>query len=134
MANKWPIDFLEGYTVLVAVEQLASRWRKCRVTIVWIDNSAFQQSGAAGRSKAERLNWLLRRLLILQVEYEFVLIYKWISSEDNYLADHLSRGRVDAFLDNVMGSGQLAPGSTLQLSGQPGVTIYSTPAMGGRAR
>eukprot|EP00966_Prymnesium_polylepis_P049066 1135353-Prymnesium_polylepis.2 len=116
---------MEGYTVLAAVEQLASLWRHCKVTI-WIDNSAFQQSGAAGRSKVERLNWLL---LIAQVEYDFVLFYKWISTLDNYLADHLSRGRVDDFLREVQSSGQLAPGACPRVVGQPGA-IHRLPRMG----
>ena len=122
------IDFMEGYTVLLAVQQLAPFWRHCKVTI-WIDNSAFQQSGETGRSRVERLNWLLRKLLILQVEYDFVLSYAWISTHDNYLADHLSRGRVDEFLLHVHSSGQLAPGAELRAVGLPG-EIVSLPRMG----
>ena len=122
------IDFMEGYTVLLAVQQLAPFWRHCKVTI-WIDNSAFQQSGEKGRSRVERLNWLLRKLLILQVEYDFVLSYAWISTHDNYLADHLSRGRVDEFLLHVHSSGQLAPGAELRAVGLPG-EIVSLPRMG----
>ena len=130
MVREWPIDYLEGCTILVAVRQLSRLWRKCRVTI-WIDNSAFQQSGAAGRSKVERLNVLLRRLLVLQVEYEFILEYKWISSEDNYLADHLSRGRLQEFLEAVEDSGQLQGGAILQPEGEPGEYVYDLLAMGG---
>ena len=77
----------------------------------------------------ERLNWLLRRLLILQVEYDFVIEYRWISTYDNYLADHLSRGRIDEFLSQVESSGQLAPGSYLQEVGEPGVVVH-LPALG----
>ena len=124
------IDFMEGYTVLMAVQQLAHLWRRCRVTI-WIDNSAFQASGAAGRSKVERLNWLLRRLLILQAEHDFILSYRWIPTDENFLADHLSRGRVDDFLAaEVHTSGQLAPGAYLQAIGPPGATVMM-PRMGG---
>ena len=127
-AREQLIDFMEGYTVLQAVEQMAHLWRHCKVTI-WIDNQAFQQSGVAGRSRVERLNWLLRKLLIAQVEYEFVLFYKWISTDDNYLADHLSRGRIDDFLQDVELSGQLVPGACLQIVGQPGA-IHRLPRMG----
>ena len=95
-ARDQPIDFMEGYTVLMAAESLAHLWRRCRVTF-WIDNQAFQLSGAAGRSRVERLNWLLRRLLILQVEYDFILEYQWISTHDNILADALSRGQLERF-------------------------------------
>ena len=86
--------------------------------------------GAAGRSKVERLNVLLRRLLVLQVEYEFILEYKWISSEDNYLADHLSRGRLQEFLGAVEDSGQLQGGAILQPEGEPGEYVYDLLAMG----
>ena len=127
-AREQTIDFMEGYTVLLAAESLAHLWRRCRVTF-WIDNQSFQLSGAAGRSRVERLNWLLRRLLILQVEYDFVLEYKWISTHDNYLADHLSRGRIDDFLSQVESSGQLAPGAYLQTVGDPGVMVH-LPALG----
>ena len=119
---------MEGYTVLLAVQLLAPLWRHCKVP-VWIDNSAFQQSGEAGRSRVERLNWLLRKLLILQVDYDFVLSYAWISTHDNYLADHLSRGRVDVFLQQVHTSGLLAPGADLRVVGHPGQVI-SLPRMG----
>ena len=35
---------------------------------------------------------------MLQIRYGFVLQPFWIATEDNFLADHLSRGRVAAFL------------------------------------
>ena len=111
------------------MQHLAHLWRRCKVTI-WIDNSAFQASGAAGRSKVERLNWLLRRLLILQAEYDFILLYRWIPTDENFLADHLSRGRVDDFLAEVHSSGQLAPGAYLQAIGSPGAMVMM-PRMGG---
>ena len=42
-------------------------WRGCIVPFL-IDNQAFQRSGVAGRSRAQRLNELLRELFILQIE------------------------------------------------------------------
>ena len=62
-----------------------------------VDNSAFELSGEAGRSRVERLNSVLQRLFLLQLEYTFVIRYQWISTVDNELADHLSRGRIAAF-------------------------------------
>ena len=97
--------------------------------VTWLDDQAFQQSGAAGRSRVERLNWLLRRLLILQVEYDFILECECIPTHDNYLADHLSRGRIDEFLFQVESSGQLAPGGYPQSVGEPGVMVH-LPALG----
>ena len=44
-AKRKMIDFLEGDTVVEAVRALAPKWRGCVVEF-WIDNSAFQKSGA----------------------------------------------------------------------------------------
>ena len=69
-AARHPIDFLEGDTVVACVERLASRWRGCVVTF-FIDNSAFMQSGKKGRSRANRLNDLLRELFGLMIKFGF---------------------------------------------------------------
>ena len=98
------IDFLEGDTVVEAVRALAPRWRGCVVEF-WIDNSAFQKSGAKGRSRAQRLNDLLRELFVLMVQYGFVIAWMWISTHDNINADHLSRGRPGDFLRTVYETG-----------------------------
>ena len=63
----------------------------------FIDNSSFQKSGAKGRSKAHRLNDLLRELLALMIKFGFVITWTWIATEENVDADHLSRGRVDEY-------------------------------------
>ena len=99
-AARRPIDFLEGDTVVACVERLAHKWRGCVVQF-FIDNSSFQKSGAKGRSKAHRLNDLLRELLALMIKFGFVITWTWIATEENVDADHLSRGRVDEFLRTV---------------------------------
>ena len=99
-AAQRPIDFLEGDTVVACVERLAHKWRGCVVQF-FIDNSSFQKSGAKGRSKAHRLNDLLRELLALMIKFGFVITSTWIATEENVDADHLSRGRVDEFLRTV---------------------------------
>ena len=97
-AARRPIDFLEGDTVVACVERLAHKWRGCVVQF-FIDN--FQKSEAKGRSKAHRLNDLLRELLALMIKFGFVITWTWIATEENVDADHLSRGRVDEFLRTV---------------------------------
>ena len=99
-AARRPIDFLAGDTVVACVERLAHKWRGCVVQF-FIDNSSFQKSGAKGRSKAHRLNDLLRELLALMIKFGFVITWTWIATEENVDADHLSRGRVDEFLRTV---------------------------------
>ena len=103
-AKRKCIDFLEGDTVVVAVRRLCSRWRQC-VVPVGVDNMAFQRSAAKGRSRVDRLNDLVRELFALMVQYHFVLDFFWLSSEDNLLADDLSRDKEDAFLEHARSTG-----------------------------
>ena len=99
-AARCPIDELEGDTVLRALEVKAAEWKGCQVPF-GIDNSAFQLSAVKGRSKAPRLNIILRGVFTLQIKYNFVLQPYWISTTDNLLADHLSRDREADFLSDV---------------------------------
>ena len=103
-AARKPIDFIEGDVVVRACMERGETWRGMLVPF-GIDNSAFQASAAKGRSRAPRLNYHLRKLFSEQIMKGYILQPYWLSSEDNYLADHLSRGRVQAFLDALPGSG-----------------------------
>ena len=98
------IDFLEGDTVVYCCQQMAHLWRGCVVTI-YCDNRAFQQSGAKGRSRASRLNDLIKELFLLMLKYEFIIEWLWISTNDNVDADHLSRDRESDFFESVYKSG-----------------------------
>ena len=71
----------------------------------FIDNAAFMQSGAKGRSRANRLNDLLRELFGLMIKFGFVIAWTWIATDDNVNADHLSRGRVAEFFRTVYETG-----------------------------
>ena len=55
-------------------------------------SSSFQnKSGAKGRSKAHRLNDLLRELLaLMRSSVGFVITWTWIATEENADADHLT--------------------------------------------
>ena len=67
-----------------------------------MDNQSFQKSAVKGWSRAERLNLLLKRLFVLQIVGHFLLCFSWVSSEDNEMADHLSReGGLPRFLEAV---------------------------------
>ena len=105
-ASRHLIDELEGDTFLRGLSHNAPKWPLCLVP-AGIDNSAFQRSQVKGRSKAPRLNNILRGSFTLQLKYNFVVESYWISSEDNYLADDLSRGRLGAFFARLQGSGFL---------------------------
>lgn len=96
-AARKPIDYLEGDTVLQWCRDRGAKWRGHMVHF-GIDNQAFQRSAKKGRSVAPRLNTLLKELFVLQVQHGFVLNTFWISTDDNFLSDHLSRDREDMFL------------------------------------
>ena len=98
------IDYLEGDVVVVAVEQLGHLWHKKRIPF-GIDNMAFQKSAAKGRSKVERLNALVRELFALMIQFHCILMFFWLSSEDNLLADDLSRDKESAFLKHAFEAG-----------------------------
>ena len=91
-----PIDYLEGFAVLQAAEDIGHTWRHKRVRC-FIDNSAFCGSLRKGRSKAPRLNILLRKLFLLSVKYECLFEPIWLASADNGAADALSRGDFSRF-------------------------------------
>ena len=89
---------------MACVEQMGHLWRGKRVPI-GVDNKAFECSGEKGRSKAPRLNILIRELFYLQLRFECVLDFFWLSSSDNLLADHLSRDRESSFLHDAYATG-----------------------------
>ena len=93
-----------GDTVVACVEHMGHLWRGKRVPI-GVDNKAFECSGEKGRSKAPRLNILIRELFYLQLRFECVLDFFWLSSLDNLLADHLSRDRESSFLHDAYATG-----------------------------
>ena len=99
-AARKPIDELEGDWFRLALERLGESWRGKRVPF-GVDNQAFQFSQIAGRSRAERLMRIVRDTFFLQLKYECYVDMFWLSSEDNYLADLLSRARLEEFWHRV---------------------------------
>lgn len=99
-ASRKPIDFLEGDTTLRCCIDNAHRWEGLLIP-AGIDNMAFEKSAEAGRSKAPRLNDVLRGTFVLQLQHNFILGPYWLSSEDNYLADDLSRDREELFVSRA---------------------------------
>ena len=85
------IDALEGDAVLRAARTIGHLWSKKRVPF-YIDSSSFQLSFVKGRSRAERLNVILRQLYELSVELDCIFVPIWISTHENIGADALSRG------------------------------------------
>lgn len=94
------IDALEGLAVLRAAEDLGPTWRG-KVVPVFCDNSAFERSLYKGRSKASRLNIILRQLFLLSVKYDCIFEPHWISTHDNIAADALSRCNIKKFKAHI---------------------------------
>ena len=103
-ATRQPIDFLEGDTVVHAVERRGSSWYRKWVPF-GVDNDSFQKSARKGWSRAERLTLLLKRLFVLQLRFQCILKFFWLGTKENFLADDLSRGRIEQFLRLVYVSG-----------------------------
>ena len=57
-----------------------AKWRGCVVEF-FIDNQSFQKSGAKGRSRAHRLNDLLRELFALMIHFWSVITWTWIATD-----------------------------------------------------
>ena len=89
-AARQPIDYLEGDTVTVALDDLGHRWRNC-IVLFRVDNRAFQASAVKGWSRAERLSLLIRRVFRLSVARGCIVEFEWLASADNIYADALSR-------------------------------------------
>ena len=70
-----------------------------------VDNTSFKGSVAKGYSKSWELTVLCKRWFVIQVRHCFLVNWFWLSTEDNVLADHLSRGREDEFLTEVVRTG-----------------------------
>ena len=95
--SRRPIDYLEGLTAVFCLEDNGVMWNG-KLIHFHIDNQAFQASAVKGWSHADRLNELLRLILLLTVKYNCIVLYHWISTHDNVLADPLSRDDEQSFL------------------------------------
>lgn len=98
------IDFLEGDTVVVAVNEMGASWYK-KLIPFGIDNMVFERSLAKGRCKVERINVLIRELFALQIRHTCVIQTYWLPSKVNIESDHLSRNRELEFLQSVYVTG-----------------------------
>ena len=122
-AARHSIDMLEGDTLLRFCASLGPLLRGM-LQPVGIDNSVIQFSVAKGRSGVTRLNdGVFKHLMVEQLRHGFVLASFWVSSADNFLADHLSRLREDAFLSVVHSSGFLHPYVPLRRARNAGRTV-----------
>lgn len=95
--SRQPIDYLEGLTAVFCLQDNGASWGG-KIVHFHIDNQSFQLSAVKEWSHADRLNELLRHMLCLTVKYGCIVLYHWISTHDNVLADPLSRDDEQTFL------------------------------------
>jgi len=106
-SKRKPIDYLEGDAVLCLVQNIGDSLSN-KLLVINIDNSSFQLSASKSWSHADRLNSILKELLYLSVKFNCILIFNWISTVDNLLADALSRDDEAQFIRSAS-----APGSRI---------------------
>ena len=79
-----------------------------------VDNTAFQRSHERGGSRAKRLHVQIRRIFFEQIKHGSIVEMYWLSTDDNLLADLLSRKRLESFWHYLSISCFLDDGFTLQ--------------------
>ena len=87
----------EGDAALKCGGDMGYLWRGLVVDF-GVDNTSFRGSIAKGYSRSWELTVICKQWFVIQVRHSFLVNWFWLSSEDNVLADHLSRGREQDFL------------------------------------
>ena len=103
-ASRKSIMVHEGDAALKCGGDMGYLWRNLVVDF-GVDNTSFRGSVAKGYSKSWELTVICKQWFVLQVRHCFLVNWFWLSSEDNLLADHLSRGREQDFKDAVLECG-----------------------------
>ena len=102
------IDYLELYAVAAAVLAWIARFRNRRVTI-FTDNKGVRDMINSNVASTKN-SMVLIRIIVLKCLVENVkLKAKYVASEDNDLADHLSRGRISKFRKESKGKYEKEP-------------------------
>ena len=95
--SRQPIMILEADAAYRALATLAPTLKGKRVAL-YTDNQSFGFALERGASTSPALNTVLKRIFELSVEWSFVVQPFWIPTDDNYLADALSRNELSKFL------------------------------------
>lgn len=92
------INVLEVYPMLLAAKKWGERW-KGKVILVQSDNMAAVQAFQKGSSKNKRVMKWLRKLFWLSAKGNFEVKAVHIEGKANVLADLLSRGKMEEFIE-----------------------------------
>ena len=102
------INYLELYAVATAVLAWIGRFRNRRVTI-FTDNKGVRDMINSNVASTKN-SMVLIRIIVLKCLVENVkLKAKYVASEDNNFADHLSRGRIKDFRKESKGKYEKEP-------------------------
>ena len=83
------ISFHEMYAILVALQRWGAYYTRSRLIINTDNTNAFH--GLQSHRLRGNANQILRQVLCIAAQYDIVIEPKWLSSEENSLADALSR-------------------------------------------
>ena len=84
------INIKEMWAVSAGAQRWASRWRDSSIIFI-TDSAVVQGSLNSGRSSSPEIMELLRRLFWLSVEFNFIFVSTYISTDVNITCDALSR-------------------------------------------
>lgn len=90
------MSYRELYPILVSAIQWGHLWQ-CKRIVFINDNQGLVAIITKGRSHCPAINTLLRRLVIVAAQCNFLFKATWIDTKSNFLADALSRGQIDCF-------------------------------------
>jgi len=102
----WDIKLTELAAVLFAVMAHAREWTCCVVPL-YVDNDTVVGWLRRGRAKGEKklrdtANAMLRDIFAASLQHDFVLEVHWIATDDNIMADALSRGDFARFHESYL--------------------------------
>ena len=110
-ASRKTIMIHEGDASLKCASDNGYLWRGLMVDF-GVDNSSFKGAAAKGYSKCWEATVICKQWFVIMLRHCFLVRWFWLSSKDNLLADHLSRGREEAFIRDAEATGFWHTGAT----------------------
>ena len=111
------INWKEAYAILFAIALWGRQWGGSRIVFM-CDNSSISDAINKTSIRGEAIS-VLQLIFLGAAIYDFEIISCWLSSEDNWIADSLSRFTLDrlanAQLDKIFAINRRATGSPMSL-------------------
>jgi hypothetical protein len=87
--NELSINVWEMTAILLIVQSFEHQWKRCRLEI--FTNNITTYIELENQILKESINNSLRKILLLTIKWDIILILNWISINENALIDALSR-------------------------------------------